>query len=185
MDGFLLELMAAGADHEEIARLCDVLEPMDPPATLRERVLAEVEAGGRLHRFADTVAEMLDVSIERARELLDGIDDKSVWKKGPSEDVTLYDVPGGARTEGSITGFVRVARGGLFPEHDHLGEEHVLIVQGRCIDSYDGRRLGPGDTTHKTPGSPHHIEVLPGPALVFLTVVREGVEIGGKAVRPS
>jgi anti-sigma factor ChrR (cupin superfamily) len=57
---------------------------------------------------------------------------------------------GGSATAGADVGFVRITAGTTFPPHRHLGEEHVLVLQGSYQDS-DGtdrprrrpRRHGP------------------------------------------
>jgi hypothetical protein len=46
----------------------------------------------------------------------------------------------------------------------------VLVLQGSCCDGSSGRQLGPGDEIHHTAGTAHHLEIHPGPALVFAYV---------------
>jgi anti-sigma factor ChrR (cupin superfamily) len=73
----------------------------------------------------------------------------------------------------------------VFPEHEHLGREEVLVVQGSLRDSDEQQVLGPGEETRKQAGTSHRIEVLPGPALVYLVIIREGVRIGPRVLRPG
>lgn len=187
-DALLRELLDEGElDEELLGRIAGALGPQAAPtADARRRLFETVSRGGRLHRFADRVAELLDVDVARARTLLDGIDDKDSWEASPLPNVRLYHVAGGSRVAGAITGFVRIPEGGVFPEHDHSGDETVLIVQGRCRDSHDGSILVPGDLARMTPSDgAHEVLALPGPALVYLAVVFEGIAIGGQHFGPD
>ncbi len=184
----LQELIDDGdADAELLAEMASAFQgSRPPPPELRARLLDEVGMGGRLHRFADDVARLLDVDVARARALLDGVDDRGVWEDSPLPDVRLYHVDGGERVRGAITGFVRIDAEGVFPDHEHAGDEAVLVVQGRCRDSRDGRVLGPGDIGRMRPvDGIHRVEALPGPPLIYLAVVFEGIAIGGQRFGPD
>ena len=92
----------------------------------------------------------------------------------------LLHVQGGRRVAGAITGFVRIEAGLAFPEHEHLGEEAVLIVAGRCEDA--GRIHQPGDIVRMPASSRHSFRVCPGPDLVYLAVVQRGMRIGDRVL---
>jgi quercetin dioxygenase-like cupin family protein len=183
----LRELVSDGAiDDELLAHIADAVGTRAPDPSVKQRLFERVRAGGRLHRFADRVAEMLDIDVEGARGLLDGIDRPDNWEESPLPDVRLYHLDGGPKVQGAITGFVRIDSQGVFPEHDHTGPETVLIVQGRCRDTFDGRILGPGDVGRMAPDSgTHEVVALPGPPLVYLAVVFEGIRIGETKFGPD
>ncbi len=178
------ELIADGdADHELVAKIADALAPASTAATgdIRRRLLERVQQGGRLHRFASEVAEILDIDEDKAKALLDGIDKPANWEGSPLPDVGLYHLEGGEKVQGAITGFIRIDNCGVFPEHDHSGAETVLIVQGRCRDTSMDRILKPGDIALMSPKDGfHEVTALPGPPLVYLAVVFEGITIDGK-----
>jgi hypothetical protein len=185
LDVFLRELAEAGCSEEEIAEIADVLQPAQPSETLRDRLIASAKAGGRLHRFSAQVATLLDVDESEAQRLLDGIDQPDSWEDNPLPGVTIYHLSGGPAVADAITGFIRIERGGGFPPHGHLGEEHTLVVQGRCRDSATGEVLGPGSLVKNDHDHEHAIEVLPGPAFIYLTVVFGGIDIGGMVLKPG
>jgi anti-sigma factor ChrR (cupin superfamily) len=180
-DTILLDLALGTGDHPHLAACpaCSAalaatldavhllalgLPPAPPPPELRVRLLAAV--AGPLTAHAPRVAELLDLAPDLvARALarvhagdapwvavLPGIDVYTLHTAGPRE-----------------CGILRAAPGGTFPYHRHLGEERVLVLQGSCVDS-SGRQLGPGDEIHHGPGTAHHLEIHPGPALVFAYV---------------
>jgi quercetin dioxygenase-like cupin family protein len=184
VDDFLREMMEAGINLDSLAGLGGVLPHQRPPDDLRLRLMQSLRHG-RLHRFAEQVAELLHVSVERARALIDGIDDPDVWERGPSDGVTLYHIDGGPEVADAITGFVRVEREQSFPEHSHLGDEAVLIMQGACRDSSNGEVHRPGDVVRTGVGHAHGIDVLPGPKLIYLAVVFGGIDIDGLVLLPG
>jgi anti-sigma factor ChrR (cupin superfamily) len=72
-------------------------------------------------------------------------------------------------------GFVKVPAGEPFPEHRHLGEEQVLVLQGGFVDS-EGRVCHRGDEAVKPLGSAHGFTALPGADLIFLVVIFGGLD---------
>jgi mannose-6-phosphate isomerase-like protein (cupin superfamily) len=183
-DLFAPEALAEGLSIDDVARIAQTMTPALPPSDLRDRVMRSIATGGRLHRFADSVARALDVAADCARALLDGIDEATSWAAGPLPGVALYDVRGGPLAAGAITGFIRLPAGASFPEHSHLGSETVLVVQGRYRDS-GGSIVGPGELVTMPKGSSHSFEVEDGADLVYLVVAFDGVRIGDRTFLPG
>lgn len=155
-----------------------------PSRDLRARLLSTVRVS---HRFPDLearCAELLDLDRASAARLLLSIDDAGSWTEGPRPAVELFHVDGGPAVAGAVTGFVRIACGESFPEHEHLGDESVLVLQG-ALEDEDGTVYRPGDLAKKPRGSRHHLRATGPVRLVYLAVVREGVVIDGEALRPG
>jgi anti-sigma factor ChrR (cupin superfamily) len=168
---------------EALAGVADALVPAPPDPGQRARLLESVAQTNRFERFATRVAQMIDVTREMALELLAGIDDAARWVAGPAEGVTLYHLDGGTAVANAVVGFIRGVSGMMFPHHLHLGEERVLVLQGRLIEE-DGRLVAAGDEVAMPAGSSHCFSVpAGGPDLVYLVVVEEGVDIGGVVFR--
>lgn len=161
------------------------LAEVAPAPSLRDALLSIARTEGRFDRFARVVAELLDVSEARATELLDGIAREDVWVGSPIPDVRLYHLEGGPKVAGAITGFVRMPQGAVFPEHKHLGDEAVLVVQGSFEDGVSGRVYRAGDVVRMGAGSSHDFRARPGPALVYLVVLAEGLQIGDAVFGPD
>ncbi len=172
------------ASDDDLALPLEALDPVDPPASLRQRIMQSIAQGGRLHRFADALSDALDVSVERAKALLDRVDDLTEFVPSLPPQATIFHVEGGPRVAAAITGFIRMAPGSVFPPHTHEGDELVLVVQGRLRED-DGTEAGPGEIRRRPPGSTHSFEVLPGPDLVYLAVLFDGLRIGETVVRPG
>jgi quercetin dioxygenase-like cupin family protein len=158
--------------------------PAPPSRELRDRLLAETKKGGRFERFTDQVARLLDLDSAEAEKLLDGIDDPRSWGPGLMPGMDLYHVAGGPKVQNAITGFIRVAAGAEFPTHKHLGDEHVLVLQGHYVDE-DGSEVGPGDVVSKRPDTSHSFKIVGGPDLLYLAVIHGGVEVLGETITPD
>lgn len=159
---------------ESLSGLALELEPVQPSPALRERILASAQKG-RFAQFAERFAKMFDVAVDRAKELLDLVDQPSAWEDGPCEGSGLIHFDAGPATVGADTGFVRVKPGVLFPWHTHGGLETNLVLQGSCIDS-DGTVYKRGDVFVNQPGTAHEFRAAEGDLDYVFAVVVFGVD---------
>jgi putative transcriptional regulator len=167
----------ADALREARGALALALPPEPPPPALRAQLLAsldEIDAPGALGRFAARLADMFDVTVERARGVLKDLADPRSWVPGPAEGIELFHVPGGPRVATADAGFVRLRAGVTFPHHAHGGDEVGMILQGGYVDS-DGSEYHPGDEARHGPGSDHAFTALPDGECLFAVVVFGGV----------
>lgn len=155
------------------------------PAAARDRLLRALVSDGRLASFAPQVARLLDVSVDAARAMLDVASGSTAYEPGPFDGVALYHVQGGPAVAGAVTGFVRIMPGREFPEHEHLGEETVLVLQGSVLEPETGRIARSGDVLRAGPGVAHTTVARPGPDLVYLAVLFEGLRVGDDEIRAS
>ena len=187
-DAELAEAQAHLADCAECASevrgLANVfLEPdaalglLTPSPALRERLLASIASQPRLGAYTDAAAKLLDVTQERARELLRRIDEPTRWMPTPFDGVEGYWFRGGPATAGAFTGFIRLHAGKQLPMHDHIGPEEGLVLQGRVRDE-NGRVYQPGDRVDMAGGSRHELNALPVIDCVFVVVAHGGVRFG-------
>jgi quercetin dioxygenase-like cupin family protein len=150
--------------------------PIPPPSPLRARLLTTVGVGAE--RFSPLLAafrRMVDLGRDRARALLQRIDDAAAWTPGPFPGFSLVDLEGGPRVATADVGFVRLAPGLVFPRHRHLGDEETLILEGSYIET-DGTRLGPGDQVVRRAGSVHGFTVDAAGPCIYAFVLQGGVE---------
>jgi hypothetical protein len=191
-DAFLSELERSLLAHGESAdvaapglvQLSESLPRLSPPAALRERLMQSAHLENRLARFANRVAELLDVSAAKAALLLQGLDDPSVWS-AELPGIEFCWVEGGPARAAAVRGFVRVQPGVDFPEHEHLGDEVVLVLQGGFEDRARQRVFRPGDVDRMAADSSHSFRALPhGPALLTLAVVETGLRALGHTYLP-
>lgn len=105
--------------QKRIAEIVALASDVAPPPALRQRVLKSITETPRLARFTAIVANLLDVSAEKAREYLASLDDPNQWQKTPFEGVTRIPIEGGPQTIGAVAHFVRVEPGKMVPMHEH------------------------------------------------------------------
>ncbi len=163
---------------DALAALSLGLVPAAPATDGRARLLAAAASPER--RFAPFIARLarlIDVAQDRAAALLASLARPDVWERF-TPAVELVHLDGGPAVADADVGFVRVAAGGAFPVHRHLGPERVLVLQGSYRDS-GGDVFRAGDIVDLPAGSAHDFVALDGPDLVYAVVVR-GVEFPGQ-----
>jgi putative transcriptional regulator len=181
----LLTNPAWRALHDEFSSastaLSEALEPAELPTELRERLLRNTQTANRFSDFVGQVATLLDYSADAADTLLRLIDEASSWVLGPSPGSSLVHFDPGPRLGNALTGFVKIAAGMPFPEHEHVGAETILVLQGSYEDS-NGTIYRTGDSVVNADGSVHDFSALPGPDLIYLVILGTGIKIGGVLV---
>jgi anti-sigma factor RsiW len=158
----------------------DLIVPVAPAPEVKARLLASVGAG-RFERFADRMAQLFDVTVDRARELLGLIERPASWEPG-IPGISLVHFDGGPAYAAADCGYIRLAPGAVFPLHGHRGEEVSLILAGQLRDS-TGRVLSPGDELVQAEGTSHDLTCLGDTDCIFAARAMNGIEIGGAPVR--
>jgi len=172
----------ATATGEALSLLALALPPEHPHPTARTRLLASVSeqrglepmGRGRLAAFVDQLASFFDVTVERARTLVDLVSDRSAWTIGPATGVSLIHILPGPRFAGADAGFVRMAPGARFPRHRHTGDEAGLILEGGFTDE-SGVVVRAGERHQLAAGTSHDFVALPEGCL-FAALVQGGIE---------
>jgi putative transcriptional regulator len=171
---------AAIAADPALADELDGYLAMAPEATpspdLEARLMASIGAG-KHDSFSVRMSALLDVTVDRARELLGLIERKASWVN-PVPGIHLVHFDGGPAYAAADCGFVRIEPGCTFPTHTHRGEEISLVLEGSMRD-IDGKVLSPGDELVQTDGSEHHLVAGPE-GVLYVARAMNGIEIGGQ-----
>ena len=135
-------------------------------------------------RFLGGFAALVDVSREVAERMLDRAEAGADWVAGPLPGVNVVHLAGGQATLGADVGLVRMGPGAVFPPHEHLGVESIVVLAGGYADRA-GYTLVAGDAETRQVGEPHSFVAGPD-GVVFAVVLREGIAVadpsGGPAV---
>jgi putative transcriptional regulator len=169
---------------ETLADLALSLPRSTPSPEVRARVLESIGTTNRFAMFAAQVAKLIDVGVDKARELVGRIDDLKSWVATPVEGVFSYDLPVGPAVADAVVGFVRMRPGVVFPDHEHMGDEAMFVVQGSCIDS-SGIVIKRGDLIRLAPGTHHDFKALPGPDFIYLGIAKNGFMMFGEHIKPG
>jgi len=167
---------AIEADPNLAAELDSYLElvAVAPSPDVKTRLMASA-GGGRFEKFSDRMAKLLDVTIDRARELLGLIERPASWEN-PVPGVDLIHFDGGPAYAAADCGFVRVAPGGKFPWHTHRGEEVSVILSGALRD-HEGRLFRAGDEWVQQQGMEHELFTEGDEAVIFVARAMNGIEV--------
>ena len=166
----------ARAMNETFANLALAIPPISPSPHIKARVLAAAAGKGRLAQYVAQLARFFDVTAEKARALLDVVDEPSAWEPGPVEGVALLHLNGGPRFAMADCGLVRFPAGMDWPLHRHVGPESMFIFEGGIVET-DGTRWVAGQELHKPAGSEHAFKILPETDCVCAVIVNEGIEM--------
>jgi putative transcriptional regulator len=153
----------------------ELVMPSAPSPDVKARLMASA-GGGRFERFADRIAKLFDVTVERGRELLGLIERGASWEDRGS-GIGLIHFAGGPAVATADCGFVRIAPGMIFPWHTHVGPELSIILVG-TLQENTGKVYRPGDEVPQDPGSEHCIRA-DAEEVIFATRAFEGITISG------
>jgi putative transcriptional regulator len=148
-----------------------------PGADVKARLLASV-GGGRFERFAARMAQLFDVTLDRARELL-GLAERTASWENPMPGIGLVHFDGGPACATADCGFIRLAPGCTFPWHTHRGEEVSVILSGTLRD-HDGRLLRPGDELVQASGSQHDLSAHGDEEVIWVARAFGGIEVANR-----
>lgn len=151
-----------------------LVPPVEPSAEVKTRLMASV-GSGRFERFANRMASLFDVTIDRARELLGLVEREASWER-PIPGIGLIHFEGGPACSAADCGFVRIAPGCTFPWHTHRGEEINVILAGTVRD-HSGRLLGPGDELVQPMGTQHDL-TAGDEEVIYVARALNGIEVG-------
>jgi hypothetical protein len=153
-------------------------EPSPADPALRARLLRSARAGapenGRYGIFADRLARLFSVPIERVQKLLRKIEDPSVFAPFMVPGIAMLPLRPGPDLEPAIAAIGILMPGTTFPHHDHVGDEVTFVLDGGFRDM-GGREIWRGDELYKPAGSDHEFLVIGDRPCVAAVLARGGV----------
>lgn len=179
----LPELVTTSTNDEDRAEIAELLAEFSA-ITASEAAEAEVVAGRtrllnavgagseRFAPFFDRLLEFFDMTADALREVFARAERASEWVPGPIPTISLLHFAGGPSVAGLDTGFVKFAKGSVFPTHHHGGSERVLVIAGSCHD-HEQRLFVPGDRHDMAAGTEHSLHMSPDED-VWLAVIIAG-----------
>lgn len=173
-------LAAELATYQDTAGALSV--PVAPGPDVKARLMASV-GGGRFEQFSARMAELFQVTVERARELLGLIERPASWVT-QIPGIALVHFEGGPALANADCGFLRVAPGTMFPPHVHIGDEMVTVLAGQMRDMVNGHVVNPGEDYRQAAGTTHYFQAVGDEELIYASRALEGIEVGGQRARP-
>jgi quercetin dioxygenase-like cupin family protein len=164
-----------------LSALADHLPPTSvAPASLRERLLSTVaQPRWRFAPLYRSLSELFDLDERQLTALFERAAPPAAWTPSPIPGTFLLHLEGGPRVAGADNGLVRVQAGARFPQHRHLGNERVLLLDGSYRDEPSGRLYRAGDLHEMPEGSTHAYVASPERELWLAVSVVQGVDVDG------
>jgi anti-sigma factor ChrR (cupin superfamily) len=158
---------------------------MDNQDSLKERLLSSVQGATPMLSYVGEVAAMLDLSRAQARSYLKELENEESWERSEIPGVYYRPVERpSAMGQDEKAAFVKILPGHGFPHHEHLDEEAILILQGRCLDTGNSEMLSEGSLQFA--GSEYeHSAVVPEDEpvpVIYLAVIRGGIKVGDEVM---
>jgi len=157
--------------------------PVAPSPDVKARLMASI-GSGPFERFSQRLTSLFGVGLDRARELLGLIERPASWNM-EAPGIELVHFAGGPQYAAADCGFIRLAPGGIFPPHKHLGEEVCVILTGQLRDVTNNRLLGPGDEHVQQEGTTHYLVCEGTEPCTWAVRAMNGIEVAGAPARPS
>jgi anti-sigma factor ChrR (cupin superfamily) len=99
--------------------------------------------------------------------------------------IEFFWCEGGPAVANAVRGFVKVEAGTNFPDHEHIGDEIVLVLQGSFVDTSRNLTFHAGDSDIMKAGTSHAYTVpAGGPDLLKLSVTQVGLRAMGHTYLP-
>jgi len=171
-------------DDAELEALLIATPVITPPVALKARVFASIDEVSRFDALAQRLADLADLAVDKARELLRDIDDAARWMAGAADGVTVFHIEAGPKLEGAIVGFLRIEPGARFPDHTHIGEERAFVLQG-AFESHDGVIRRAGELDVRAAGTAHGFRCHGDKPCIFFVSVQEGIQIDEAMLGPD
>lgn len=144
-------------------------EPIQPPARIRSEVLARIDSADaanrdqddeplwsddELHHHHDEEADLVGAGAGRAAGIVIARAATGRWRRTGVPGVRYQPLYSG-RGANRRTILLNMEPGSSLPDHDHAGDEEVIMISGDL--SIGGTTLGPGDYIRIAPGARHGV----------------------------
>ncbi|MBC8071976.1 MAG: cupin domain-containing protein [Deltaproteobacteria bacterium] len=158
-------------DPRVLDALANALEPTAVPAPgLRARLFGTITGRERFLPFLDRLIALFDLPEEETRREVDAILDPDAEWEPMLDGCSFRDFEGGPALGDAHAGLIRLQPGAVFPSHRHVGEERILLLQGRVRDS-EGNEYRAGDTIVSADGSAHDMLAIGDEEVIYAAVV--------------
>lgn len=133
-----------------LSLLADALSPVEPPAALRQRLVAELQGTHRFAPLAQEIADTFEVPLPAVLAALARIDDAAAWLGAPSPGPQILPLHG-------RTVISRLKAGTRIPHHGHKAREITYVLDGTLVsDGVEHRRAS---CMEMAPGTTHALHV--------------------------
>lgn len=154
------------------------IEPIEPSAALRKRVLASVDPSTRFEGFVPRFGRLFALEEDGARRILGAANavEAEGWVPSDVDGVRFYHFEGGPAVATAHCGLLHLAPGTVFPRHRHEGDEWNFTLSGSAEED-NGELWLPGDLVIREAGSVHGFRALGSDPFLFAVILNGGIDL--------
>lgn len=182
----LQEMLQNNGIDAKLATFSNQLENMalavpevQPSKQLKESIFAHIEQSGsqKFVGLTQRIAQFFKLPIQQIEEILETTKDVTlpVWEKAKIEGAYLHHFQAGGDFADAHCGLIYLKPSTKITEHEHLGKEYMLIIQGEVTTS-DGKTHQVGEVAVSPKGSSHTLVSGPDCDCIFAVIAIGGVE---------
>jgi len=149
-------------------------QPMPPSKSLRQSLIASLNPETPFQGYVDRFMKLFDLDRKDVESLFDKIVDTTsgLLQPAPLPKTSLHYFDGGPNVANATCGIIKLKAGSVFPAHQHLGKETVLVLQGTAKDQ-DGMEYYPGDTIVSEENTSHSLKIGKKDDLIFAVILEK------------
>ncbi len=155
------------------------IDSVVPSNKLKQSLFAHLEKSGaeKFSGFIPRLSRFFNLSTERIKEILDSVKDVNLplWDKAMIEGAYLHHFKAGGEISEAHCGLIYLEPGTQITEHEHLGEEKMLVIQGEVTTS-DGKTYLPGEVAISDEGTSHTLKAGKDSVCIFAVIANGGVD---------
>ncbi len=171
-----VKLATISSQLENIAQAAPELEPSKQ---LKQSIFAHIEQSGtkKFVGLTQRIAKFFKLPIQTIEEILETTKDLTlpVWEKAKIEGAYLNHFQAGGDMADAHCGLIYLKPGTKITEHEHMGKEYMLIIQGEVTTS-DGNTYQVGEVAVSSKGSSHTLVSGQDSDCIFAVIAIGGVE---------
>jgi quercetin dioxygenase-like cupin family protein len=185
-DKELEKLLKSNGIDKRIAEISNQFEnialtapSIKPSKELKSSIFSYLENKGS-KKFSGQINRLVaffQLPVSRIKEILDTTSDTSLdlWDKARIEGAYLHHFKAGGTLSEAHCGLIYLEAGAEITEHEHLGEEKMLVLQGEVTTS-DGLTYQVGEIAISEKGSSHTLIAGTDSVCIFAVIANGGVD---------
>ena len=156
--------------NEEIEQIASTVTPVKASSHLKSSIFSHIDEVNphSLDGMANRVADFFQLPINKIQTMLKSVSDLTLphWEKTFIKGAYLYHFKAGGDIAKAHCGLIYLKADTKVQEHEHLGEEHMLVLTGE-IKTQEGKSYRVGDVLISKKGSSHIIQTAKHTHCVF------------------
>ncbi len=163
---------------QELENIALSIAEVTPSKELKTTIFADLQATGseKYAGFIKYLMRFFQLPKATITTILDSLNDISApaWDKSPFNGAYLHHFKAGGNHADAHCGLIYLKPGTKISNHEHLGEEKMLVIEGEVIID-DGKIYRSGELAISKKGSSHALQAGDNSAAILAVIANDGV----------